>query len=176
MLTTNDSDIAEKARMLRNHGQKERYVHEILGYNFRMTDIAAALGVCQLRKLEQHNTRRQENARALTEGLSGVNGLVLPIIRPDVKHVFHQYTVRIAEDFGMSRDELSERLRSSGIATGIYYPLPVYKLPLYRDLGYSDYLPESEKASREVLSLPVHPALTREDLACIIISLMECRT
>jgi perosamine synthetase len=175
MLTTNDTDIAEKARMLRNHGQKERYLHEILGYNYRMTDLAAAIGVCQLKKLEQYNVQRQENARTLTEGLRGTKGLVLPGIKSNVKHVFHQYTVRVTGDFGISRDKLSEELRSKGIATGIYYPMPVYKLPLYRNLGYNDCLPESEKAAREVLSIPVHPALTREDLTYIIESLIHCQ-
>jgi len=164
MITTNDEDIAQKARIIRNHGQKERYFHEILGYNYRMTDIAAAIGLCQLRKLEQFNDKRIENARILTEGLRGIRGLVLPFSKPNVKHVFHQYTVRVTEEFGLSRDELKEKLKQKGIATEIYYPLPIHKQPLYQELGYNDRLPNSEKAAREVLSLPVHPSLAKEDL------------
>jgi len=164
MITTNDKHIAQKARMIRNHGQRERYLHEILGYNYRMTDIAAALGLCQLEKLEQFNDKRIENARILTEGLRGIRGLILPYVKSNVKHIFHQYTVRVTEEFGLPRDEVKEKLKQKGIATEIYYPLPIHKQPFYQKLGYNDYLPKSEKAAREVLSLPIHPSLTREDL------------
>lgn len=168
MITTNDKDIAQRARMIRSHGQKERYFHEILGHNYRMTDIAAAIGLCQLRKLELFNNERIDHAKILTKGLSGIKGVVLPHSKPNVKHVFHQYTVRVTEDFGISRDELREKLRSKGVATEIYYPLSIHKQPLYQKLGYNDHLPNSEKAVKEVLSLPVHPLLTREELDYIV--------
>ena len=168
MITTNDRDIAEKARMLRNHGQKERYLHEILGYNYRMTDIAAALGICQLKKLEGFNRKRIENARFLIKELSGIRGLVLPIVTPNTEHVFHQFTIRVAEDFSISRDELRERLKDRGIMTGIYYPLPIHKQPLYLRDGLDDHLPISEKVASEVLSLPVHPLLAVEELRYIV--------
>jgi dTDP-4-amino-4,6-dideoxygalactose transaminase len=147
--------------MIRSHGQRERYLHEILGYNYRMTDIAAAIGLCQLGKLEDFNNRRIRNAKFLTGRLSGIKGLLPPHVRPNVKHVFHQYTVRITQDFGISRDELRAKLGDEGIATEIYYPRPIHKQPLYQNLGYDDHLPNSEKAAKEVLSLPVHPSLTR---------------
>ena len=168
MITTNDKDIAGKARMIRSHGQKERYFHEILGYNYRMTDIAAAIGLCQLGKLEKFNNERIKNAKFLTGRLSGVKGLVPPQVRPDVKHVFHQYTVRITQDFGIPRDELKKKLMDEGIATEIYYSLPIHKQPLYQNLGYNDHLPDSEKAAKEVLSLPVHASLTKEDLENVV--------
>lgn len=168
MITTNDEGIAQKARMIRSHGQKERYFHEMLGYNFRMTDIAAAIGLCQLAKLEEFNNKRISNARFLTERLSGIKGLVIPRVRPDVSHVFHQYTVRISPEFAMSRDELRKKLLEKGIGTEVYYPLPVHKQPFYQNLGYSDHLPNSEKAATEVLSLPVHPSLTKEDLENVV--------
>lgn len=164
MITTSDKSIAREARMIRNHGQSEDYVHEILGYNYRMTDIAAAIGICQLKKLKQLNDRRVENARFLTERLGGIRGLVCPHVKSNVKHVFHQYTVRVNPGFGLSRDDLRERLRAKGIMTKIYYPLPIHKQPLYRNLGYTDHLPNSEKAAREVISLPVYPSLKKEDL------------
>ena len=164
MITTNDKDIAERARMIRNHGQRERYLHEILGYNYRMTDIAAAIGLCQLSKLNQFNDKRMENARILTKGLGGIKGLAFPHVKSKTKHVFHQYTVRVTEDFGISRDELREKLDGKGIATEIYYHLPIHKQPFYQKLGYNERLPNAEKAAREVLSLPVHPSLTRRDL------------
>ena len=168
MITTNDKDIAGKARMIRNHGQIERYLHKILGYNYRMTDIAAAIGLCQLGKLGEFNNKRMRNAKFLTERLSGIKGLVPPQVRPDVKHVFHQYTVRITQDFAISRDRLRKKLLEEGIATEIYYPLPIHKQPLYQNLGYNNHLPDSEKAAREVLSLPVHASLTKEDLENIV--------
>ena len=175
MITTNDKDIAEKARIIRNHGQKERYFHEILGYNYRMTDFIAAIGYCQLRRLEQFNQKRTGNAKILTEGLSGIRGLIPPCVKPNVKHVFHQYTVRVTNDFGISRDELMVKLINKGVATKVYYPLPIHKQPLYQKLGYNDYLPNSEKAATEVLSLPVHPSLARGELDYIVESLISCR-
>ena len=168
MITTNDEIIADKARKIRNHGQNKRYVHELLGYNYRMTDIAAAIGICQLKKLEQFNRRRRDNATILTNGLRGITGLVLPQIKPNTKHVFHQFTIRIKEDFCMPRDTLKERLYASNIASGIYYPLPIYKQPIYKKLGYKDYLPNTEIAVGEVLSLPIHPSLSNDDLKYII--------
>jgi len=168
MITTNDKDIAEKARIIRNHGQKERHLHEILGHNYRMTELTAAVGHCQLRKLEQFNQKRIENAKFLTERLSGIRGLIPPCVKPNAKHVFHQYTVRLTEDFGISRNQLREKLIDKGIVTQIYYPLPIYRQPLYQKLGYNDYLPNSEKAASEVLSLPVHPSLTRGQLEYVV--------
>jgi perosamine synthetase len=168
MITTDDADVTQKARMIRTHGQKERYLHEIVGYNYRMTDIAAAMGLCQLVKLQDLNSRRVRNAGFLTERLREIKGLVTPHVRPSVKHVFHQYTVRVTGDFAISREELRKKLLSRGVGTEIYYPLPIHKQPLYQSLGYNDYLPNSEKAAAEVLSLPVHPSLTREDLENVV--------
>jgi len=168
MITTNDKDIAEKAKMIRSHGQRQRYFHEILGYNYRMTDIAAAIGLCQLGKLQEFNNKRIGNAELLSAGLRGIKGLVPPHVRPNVRHVFHQYTVRITRDFRIPRDELKQKLLNKGVATEVYYPLPIHKQPLYQSLGYNDHLPNSEKAATEVLSLPVHPSVTKEDLENVV--------
>ena len=173
MITTNDKDIAQKAKMIRSHGQRERYFHEILGYNYRMTDIAAAIGLCQLGKLKGFNSKRIENAKFLTERLRGIKGLIPPSIKSNTKHVFHQYTVRITQDFGISRDELRQKLMNKGVATEVYYPLPIHKQPLYQNLGYDDHLPNSEKAAKEVLSLPVHPSLTKEDLENVVRAMQD---
>jgi len=168
MITTNDNDIAQKAKMIRSHGQIKRYLHEILGYNYRMTDIAAAIGLCQLGKLEEFNSKRIGNAQFLTERLNGIKGLIAPEVKPNVKHVFHQYTVRITRDFGIPRDELRQKLMDNDVGTEIYYPLPIHRQLLYQNLGYNDRLIESEKVAKEVLSLPVHPSLTKEDLENIV--------
>ena len=163
MILTNDAEVAERARLIRNHGSRKAYEHLMLGYNMRMTDLAAALGLVQLSKLEEWNTIRRANASYLSSGLSQLGGVVLPKVRPCAEHVFHQYTIRIAD-----RDDAAQKLRENGIGVGIHYPMPIYKQPLYQQLGYQDRLPVAETASQEVLSLPVHPSLTRTDLDCII--------
>ena len=127
------------------------------------TDLSAAIGLVQMDKLEQWNTTRRSNAAFLTAGLSKVKGVTTPPIRKDSSHVFHQYTIRITD-----RDNAARKLRDKGVGVGIHYPTPIHQQPLYRNLGYSDVLPVSEAASREVLSLPVHPSLTKDDLDCIV--------
>lgn len=109
-----------------------------------------------------------ENAEFLTQGLSGIKGLIPPNIKSNMQHVFHQYTVRITQDFGIPRDKLRQKLTDKSVATEVYYPLPIHKQPLYQNLGYDDHLPNSEKAAREVLSLPLHPSLTKEDLESVV--------
>ncbi len=161
MITTDSDEVADRARLIRNHGQRERYYHEIIGYNFRMTEIQAAIGLAQLNKLEQFVARRRANAAYLTQGLKGV---IIPVEAPGCRHVYHQYTIRVPND----RDRLVNHLRERGIATGIYYPLPVHQQPAYQRLGYTDHLPAAETVSQEVLALPVHPALTREELDQIV--------
>jgi perosamine synthetase len=176
MITTNDKKIAEKARLIRSHGQKERYFHEILGFNFRMTDIAAAIGIYQLSKLEDLNQKRINNASYLTEGINNIRGLLPPVTHPAAKHVFHQYTVRVTGDYGISRDKLMARLAEHSIASQIYYVLPIYRQPIYQKLGYDDHLLGAETAAAEVLSLPVHPSLTRGDLDYIVNTIIGMET
>ncbi|NOZ59203.1 MAG: DegT/DnrJ/EryC1/StrS family aminotransferase [Euryarchaeota archaeon] len=159
MLTTNSREVAERARLIREHGSRVRYEHIALGYNYRMTDIAAAIGLVQLSRLEEMNARRRANAAKLSRELRGVEGITPPYVAPYAKHVFHQYTVR-AEN----RAEVIRRLEAAGVGYGIHYPKPVHRQELYRRLGYRESLPKAEEASREVLSLPVHPALGDGDI------------
>lgn len=162
MVTTNDDGLAERARLIRNHGSSRRYYHEMIGYNYRMMDLTAAIGLVQLGRLEAWNEQRIANAAFLSAHLTGV---VTPTVRPGVRHVFHQYTVRVP---GGRRDELRAALRQAGIDSEVYYPVPVHQQVFYRKLGYNDHLPVTEQACQEVLSLPVHPALTRSDLTRIV--------
>ncbi len=186
MLTTNSKEIAKKARMLRNHGSSARYMHEILGFNMRMTDISAAIGIEQLKKLPYFTKRRRENAEYLTERLKGIRGIVTPVVKERRTHVFNQYTIRVVGDEeaygddgddgaegnrgeeGVNRDDLARMLTERGVEVGIYYPTPVHKQPLYRKLGYDCSLDVSERLSAEVLSLPVHPGVGKEDLDYIV--------
>lgn len=163
MLVTNDAHIAERARLLRSHGSPKTYQHVMLGYNLRLTDMAAAIGLVQLAKLQEWNSIRRANAAYLTEKLSAIPGVVAPKVRANAEHVFHQYTIRIPD-----RDNAAQKLREKGVGVGIHYPTPIHKQPLYANLGYHDILPVAEKASLEVLSLPVHPSLTRADLDLIV--------
>ena len=173
IITTSDAKVAEKARSMRSHGQSERYLHESLGYNYRMTDITAAIGICQLKKIYEATQRRIANAMFLTKAIQQIEGLVPPAIAPERTQVFHQYTIRITDDFELSRDALKDKLLQKGIITGIYYPLPIYQQPLYQKRGYNDHLPVSEKAVREVLSLPVHPRVSELDLEFIVQGLRD---
>jgi len=171
IITTNNKDVADKARMIRSHGSKQRYLHEMLGFNLRMTDIAAAIGLVQLGKIGDFNRARINNAQYLTKSLQKIKGLILPHVDKRCGHVFHQYTIRIRGD--LSRDEVVSSLNKMEIGTGIYYPLPIHKQPYYKELGYDDYLPVSENASKEVISLPVHPSLNKLDLDTISGKLRE---
>lgn len=165
IITTNNNEFDHDARALRAHGESERYEHVILGYNFRMTDIAAAIGVVQLKRLDGFNNKRIENAEYLTEHVKYIDGIEPPFVQENVKHVFHQYTIRVANG---KRDELRDFLNNEGIGTGVHYPIPIYKQKLYQDLGFTANCPEAEKAASEVLSIPVNPALSAEDLGTIV--------
>ncbi|OLB81563.1 MAG: aminotransferase DegT [Actinobacteria bacterium 13_2_20CM_2_66_6] len=170
MVTTDDAGVARQVSVLRQHGASERYHHDVLGYNFRMTEIAAAIGRAQLAKLDRFNERRRRNASVLDEGLAGIDGVVTPRERQGYRHVYHQYTVRIARD----RDGLQRRLRELGIGSAVHYELPVHRQPLYIGLGYGNVsMPEADRAAAQVLSLPVHPALSDADLDRIVESVRQ---
>jgi len=172
MITTNDDTLAAKIRKIISHGTERRYVHSMVGYNYRMTDLAAAIGIEQLKKLNEFTRKRRENARRLTTGLSNINGLVTPSIIDG--HVFHQYTLRITKDFPLTRERLIEHLTSRGIASSVFYPLPIHLQEAYRDYNHQSF-PVAEKMAREVLSLPVHPGLIAEDLKKIVQAFEEFR-
>lgn len=168
MITTDSAEVAELARLLRAHGMPQRYYHELLGYNFRLTDIHAAIGLSQLDRLAEWTARRSENAATLTRLLEHVP-VGFQRTLPGATHVYHQFTVRVGEQ----RDAVASYLREHGVGCETYYPLPIHQQPLYRDLGYRDALPHSEQAAREVLSLPVHPSLTRDELWTIAATLSD---
>ncbi|MGF3553920.1 MAG: DegT/DnrJ/EryC1/StrS family aminotransferase [Thermoplasmatota archaeon] len=162
MITTNNQEIAEKAISLRNHGRKKTkwgYEHGCLGYNYRMTDIAAAIGIEQLKKLPRFNEIRRKNAQYLNENLKNVE---IPYVIPNTKHAYHQYTIKTKK-----RDKLIENLKKNEIGFGIYYPQPLHSYKHLKKYGHKD-LKISEILSNEVLSLPVYPALTIKDLDKII--------
>ena len=168
IITTDDGNVAEKCRLLRNHGSKVRYYHELIGYNYRMTDIAAAIGIVQLRKLDSFNKKRIENANYLTKNLSHIPWIITPKIKNGCVHVFHQYTIRIV---GKKRDDVAKFLWQKGIQTSVYYPVPATLQKIYENINVK--MPVSEKLAAEVLSIPVHPALSKEELNQIIAAFEE---
>lgn len=168
MITTNDTQVAETSRIIRQHGMRRRYYHDELGFNFRMTDVHAAIGRAQLKKLSQFNEARQRNARFFSEHLEGVT---VPVVPEGYEHVFHQYTIRVPAG---RRDALVAHLQGKGIGTGVYYPIPIHMQTVYRQqFGYDVHLPVAEQAAQEVLSLPVHPALTQADLETIVTTIND---
>jgi dTDP-4-amino-4,6-dideoxygalactose transaminase len=165
MVTTNDEEFAEKVRLFRSHGQKERYSYTMVGYNFRMTDVAAAVGIEQLKKLEEFNEKRIKNASFLSEQLN--DAVETPYVLPDVKHVFHQYTIKTDK-----RELLIENLKKEGVGFGIYYPKPLHFYEPLREYGNND-LKNTESICKNVLSLPVHPGLSEVDLEKIASSVKK---
>ena len=165
MITTDDAQLAEKARMLREHGARKRYFHEILGFNFRMTNIHAAIGRVQLGKLEGFNEKRRKNAEYFSKNIR--NPLArLPFENPGTRHAYHQYTLAVGDG---RRDCMKAWLEQKGIGSAVHYPTPIHLQPVYKnDAGGRAKLPNSERAAAEVLSIPVHPALEKEELERIV--------
>lgn len=169
MLTTSDPKLAEKFRLLRSHGEPQRYLHTMIGYNFRMTDIAAALGRVQLRKLRSALRQRRRNARVLTRGLQGLSGIKTPSVPAGADHAFCLYTILVdSKVLGMTRDEFQRALQRRGIQTAVHYPWPLHRQPIFRGYGSDRDFPVSTRLAESVVSLPVHPALVRKDLEQII--------
>lgn len=174
VVTTNDEEYVKLMKQYRQHGMSSQYEYVDLGYNYRMTDLHAAIAVEQLKKVDVFNAARQLTASLFDEGLQGITGLITPHVANNRTHVYHQYTVRVTNDFAISREEFVAKLREKQIGAGIYYPKPLHTAKHIAKLGYSigDF-PVSEQAAREVVSLPVHPNVTAEDAQYIINTIRE---
>jgi perosamine synthetase len=164
MVTTGDATLARTMRLLRNQGMEQRYQNEIVGANMRLTDVAAAIGRVQLGQLPEWTAKRQANAAYLDAHLKGV---AVPPVAAGAEHVYHQYTIRVSGD----RDQFSAQLKDLGVGSAAYYPTPIHRLRpfLGADGQVGDWkLPETDKAADEVLSLPVYPTLTQDQLDRIV--------
>jgi dTDP-4-amino-4,6-dideoxygalactose transaminase len=159
MISTSTDEVARQCRLLRNQGMEKRYANEIVGLNNRMTDIHAAIGRVQLTKLAGWTSQRRSNAKFFNENLKGV---VVPYVAPGAFHVYHQYTIRIV---GHDRDAFAAEMIKQGVGNGVYYPVPVHRLASF---GHTYELPETTRVSREVLSIPVHPSLSQDDLEKVV--------
>jgi dTDP-4-amino-4,6-dideoxygalactose transaminase len=168
-VTTNDPDLARKVRMLRDHGQAEKYYHDMEGYNGRLDAIQAGILRLKLARLPEWNRQRREKARNYGELLASVEGLVLPFEPSWARAVYHLYVVRV-----QGRRELQERLKEAGIGTGIHYPIPLPQQNAYRNLGYrrGDF-PVTERVAPEILSLPIYPQLSGSEQEAVARALKE---
>jgi dTDP-4-amino-4,6-dideoxygalactose transaminase len=166
MVITNDASLAAKLDVLRRQGGRDRYYHDVLGFNSRLDSMQAAILRVKLRYLEAWQEQRRAAARRYDALLAGLP-VITPYVRPDVRHVYHQYTLRAPR-----RDELAGFLRGRDIGSMIYYPLPLHRQKMYAGLGMAEgSLPQAEAAGREVLSLPMYPELTaaqQEEVAAAI--------
>jgi dTDP-4-amino-4,6-dideoxygalactose transaminase len=164
MVLTRDPDVARRVRLLVDPRGDAEYTYEVIGFNFRMTEIAGAIGLVQLAALEERNERRREHARRLTQGLREVPWLRVPEEPLGRRHVYHQYTVQIPE----GRDDVARHLTAQGVGNRIYYPSLVTQTPAYRHRGYDGAHPHAERLTRQVLSLPVHPSLQPDEIGAVV--------
>jgi len=171
MIVTNSEELAERSRVLRAHGSKPKYYHHVLGYNSRLDEMQAAILNVKLEHLNKWNEMRRKNAAYYTELLNKELGdrVITPVEVENRYHVYHQYTIRVKD-----RDQLQQFLKDNGVATMIYYPKPLHLQPVFSDLGYKEGdLPESEKACKEALSLPMFPELSKEQQEYIVSKIKE---
>lgn len=161
IITTNNDGMAEKMRLIRSHGEEEKYMSIMLGYNYRMSEIQAAIGCVQLEKLPMFLAKRRKNAEKLTEILKRTEKLQLPKEPKGCRHSWYLYTVRMKDATRNERDKMVKLLRKKGIGVEVYYISPIHLMPYYRSLCKRK-LPETEKATKQVFSLPINPSVTSE--------------
>ena len=175
MVTTNDADIAERVRLFRNQGMRERYRYEAVGFNYRLTDLQAAVGIPQLATIADSNARRVANATRMSEAFAHIQGLVIPRSLEDRSHVFHQYTIRVQPDAPVSREELIDGLARMGVQATVYYPGLVFDHAPF--VGHPQVVasraPSARAAAEQVVSLPVHPSLSESEVDQVIAAVTE---
>jgi len=171
IVVTNDKKIVDRIKLLRNHGQVAKYIHETLGGNFRMTSIQAAIGLAQLRKIDKLNEARRSNAALLSSILSNTRDVETPVEESWAKHVYHVYAVKLPS---VSRDCVYECMLRNGIEVAIHYPLPLHRQPLFKKLGFAECCPNASRLSQIELSLPIHPALSAGDIVTVATTLIRC--
>jgi len=176
MTCTDNKDFEHRMRHMRSHGQTGKYLHTMLGLNYRMTDVEAAIGRKQLQRLDAMVETRRRNAAILNDGLAGISGIHPQRLTPGSEHAWHQYCVLVDESaFGMDRDGLAARLHEEGIATGVHYPRGLHQQPIFQELyGYEPLL-VTERLAREILALPVHHGLETTDVARIVDAVASAR-
>lgn len=175
MTCTNISEFESKLRYLRTHGQTGKYLHTMLGLNYRMTDVEAAIGREQLKRLDQMLNIRRNNAAILNKGLAGIPGIRPQEITPNSDHAWHQYCVVVDKGrFGCDRDALATFLKGKDIATGIHYPRGLHQQPIFQELYGETKLPATEQLAKNILALPVHHGLTEDEARKVVDAIALC--
>jgi len=177
MTCTDNPDFENKLRFLRTHGQTGKYYHTMMGLNYRMTDVEAAIGREQLKRLDKMLSIRRRNAQILNKGLSEIAGIQPQKITKGTEHAWHQYCVIVDKDiFGCDRDMLSQRLREKNIATGIHYPRGLHQQPIFKQLYGDMSLPHTEYLAENILALPVHHGLDEAQSHQVVDAIQACRS
>jgi dTDP-4-amino-4,6-dideoxygalactose transaminase len=173
VVTTNSDEIDEKLRMIRTHGEKAKYASLMLGTNYRMSELQAAIGNVQMQKISSFIGKRRQNAQQLTSILQKNSRLILPTESADKLHSWYLYTARLNGATEVERNQLLDALKAKGIGAEAYYVNPVHLMPFYRENYPSSTLPETDCASKQVFSLPIHPAVTAEEIRFITETLLS---
>jgi dTDP-4-amino-4,6-dideoxygalactose transaminase len=168
MIILKDSKVAGEVRKYRNHGSRGGYLHECLGYNSRLDELQAGILLVKMKRIDEYNRKRHENAALYTELMKDI--VKCPAEMPGAYHVYHQYTIQ-----SQKRDAIQAFLKEKGISSVIYYPFPLHLQEALKDLGYKEGdLPVTEKVSKEVLSLPMYPELEKEDIRAAAEAVRQC--
>jgi perosamine synthetase len=174
MICTNNREQYEAMRSLRSHGETGKYHHTAIGFNYRMTDVEAAIGRKQLERLDEMLDRRRLNAEILTNGLSDIPGIKLQKVTPGAGHAWHQYCLLVdAAQFGCSRDSLAKKLKEKGIESGVHYPRGLHQQPVFKELYGPLKLPVTEAISEKIMAIPVHHGLTEDDDRAMVEAIRE---
>jgi len=163
LITSNDAAFFDKIKLFMQHGQSQKYIHSALGYNFRMAEVNAVIARYSLSKLDESNSKRRENAKFLCDNLKTIPDLILPNTPVNYTHVYHQFTLRTPK-----RDALMEAFKKEKIGFGIHYGTPIHLQPYYKALGYTCSLPITEQVCKEVISIPIHPAVSQDQLQFLV--------
>jgi perosamine synthetase len=155
--------LYQRCKLLRDHGQSSKHYHECFGFNYRMTEMSGALGLEQLKQLQGFNEKRRQNAKYLNERLEEIEGISVPFVAQGVEHTFHHYSILLdLAQFKCSRDEFVAALKREGVEAAIHYPLAINQQPAF--LSNATTLPNCEWLAERIMSLPVHPRLSKQDL------------
>jgi perosamine synthetase len=173
VVTTDSDEIAETLRLIRTHGEKAKYASQMLGYNYRMSEIQAAIGIVQLEKLSSFVAKRRENAKRLTKLLAASDRLKLPAESEERQHSWYLYTVRLQNATENERNKIVEELKRKDIGAEVYYINPVHLMPYYLESFGERKLTETEKAAKQVFSLPIHPGVTEAQIDYIGKTLLQ---
>lgn len=173
---TDDDEIAQKMRFMRTHGQTGKYLHTMWGLNYRMTDVEAAIGREQLKRLDGMLATRRRNAAILNEGLAAIPGIQPQQPTAGSEHAWHQYCAVVdPAAFGRTRDELAQELLERKIATGVHYPRGLHQQPIYQELEPQPALPVTEHLCEHIIALPVHHGMEAEDAQRVVEAIDACR-